>query len=143
MFDRPQIRALVRDQDFVRKKDKERGAWFSFVAVTENFLGNKKVNNHESHVTNLLSVFHDLGCSLSIKLHFLYSYFDRFPENLGAISAKQGERFHQDLKTMEERYQRKLNKHMMQTTAGKLNEITLIQSSIERASCINSCLTKM
>ena len=42
-----QIHALVLDQDFVRKmNDKERWAEFSFVAVIENFLGNKKSNNY-------------------------------------------------------------------------------------------------
>ena len=43
VFNGPQIRALVWDQDLVRKmKDKERGAWFSFVAVMKNLLCNKK-----------------------------------------------------------------------------------------------------
>ena len=38
VFDEPQIHALVCDQDFVWKmNDKERGAWFSFVAVMENY----------------------------------------------------------------------------------------------------------
>ena len=114
VFDGPQIRALVRDQDFVRKMDdKERGAWLSFVAVMENFLGNKKADNYETLVATMLSAFHDLGCNMSVKLHFLYSHLDRFPENLGAVSDEQGERFHQDLKTMEDRYQGRWDKHMM------------------------------
>ena len=104
VFDGPHIRALVRDQDFVRKmNDKERGAWFSFVAVMENFLCNKKANNYETLVINLSSTFHELGYNMSIKLHFLYSHLDRFPKNFGIVSDEQGERFHQDLKTMEER----------------------------------------
>ena len=41
---------------------------------------------------------------MSIKVHFLHSHRDRFPENLGALSDEQGERFHQDVKEME-RYQ--------------------------------------
>ena len=42
---------------------------------------------------------------MSVKLHYLYSHLDRFPENLVVVSDEQGERFHQDLKIMEERYQ--------------------------------------
>ena len=45
-----------------------------------------------------------MGCNMSIKLHFLNSHIDYFPENLGAVSEEQGERFHQDLKELEVRY---------------------------------------
>ena len=85
--------------------DKERGAFICG--------GNKKANNYETLVTNLLSTFHSLGCNMSVKLHFLYSQFDRFPENLGTVSDEQGDRFHQDLKTIKERYQGRRDKYMM------------------------------
>lgn len=42
---------------------------------------------------------------MTYKLHFLYSHLDYFPENLGDYSEEQGERFHQDIKEMERRYQ--------------------------------------
>ena len=113
VFNGPQICALVRDQEFARKKNhKERTAWLSFVAVMANFLGNKKADNYETLVANMLSAFRDLECNMSVKLHYLYSHLYRSPENLGAVSDKQGERFHQDLKTMEERYQGGCDKHM-------------------------------
>ena len=49
VFDGPQIRTLVHDQDFVRKmNDKERRVWYSFVAVMENVLGNKTANNYKT-----------------------------------------------------------------------------------------------
>ena len=50
---------------------------------------------------------------MSIKLHFLNSHIDYFPENLGAVSEEQGERFHQDLKELEVRYQGRWNTNMM------------------------------
>ncbi|KAL7630004.1 UNVERIFIED_CONTAM: hypothetical protein RMT77_019877 [Armadillidium vulgare] len=50
---------------------------------------------------------------MSIKIHYLHSHLDNFPENLGDVSDEQGERFHQDIKTMEERYQGRWNSHMM------------------------------
>ncbi|GFT02667.1 hypothetical protein TNCV_3690721 [Trichonephila clavipes] len=42
---------------------------------------------------------------MGIKIQFLHSHLDRFLQNLGDFSEEQGERFHQDLRTMEERYQ--------------------------------------
>ncbi|GFU49023.1 uncharacterized protein TNCV_2333161 [Trichonephila clavipes] len=53
----------------------------------------------------MLSNLKELGCNMSIKIHFLHSHLDRFPQNLGDFSEEQGERFHQGLRTMEERYQ--------------------------------------
>jgi len=42
---------------------------------------------------------------MSIKVHFFHSRLDRFPENLGDFSEEQGERFHQGVKVMGDRYQ--------------------------------------
>ena len=79
IFNGPQIPALVRDQEFARKmNDKERTACLSFVAVMANFLSNKKGDNYETLVANISSPSHDLGCNMSVKLHYLYSH--RFPE---------------------------------------------------------------
>ncbi|GFX11089.1 uncharacterized protein TNCV_4503041 [Trichonephila clavipes] len=50
---------------------------------------------------------------MSVEVHFLHSHLDYFPENLGAVSEKQGERFHQDIKEMERRYQGRWNVNMM------------------------------
>ena len=41
---------------------------------------------------------------MSIKVHFLFSHLDQFPDNLGDHSDEQGERFHQDLKVKEDWY---------------------------------------
>ena len=82
----------------------EKNAWISFSAVTKNFLGNFKAPNYRDLVKDLLTSFQQLGCNMSVKVHFLHSHLDYFPENLGEMSEEQGERFHQDLKTMEKRY---------------------------------------
>ena len=103
----------MRDQAFVRAiNDKEKAAWLSFVDMMKNFLGNKKAGNHENLVGNMLSAFHDLGCKMSIKVHFLFSYLDKFPDNLGAVSKEQRKRFHQDLMTVE-RYQGRWDRRML------------------------------
>ena len=90
----------------------EAAAWDSFVDDVKRFLGNTKVANYQNLVEGMLKNFHSLGTRMSIKLHYLYSHLERFPENLGDLSAEQGERFHQDFRTMEERYQGRWDAHM-------------------------------
>jgi len=50
---------------------------------------------------------------MNLKIHFLDSHLDWFPENLGNYSEEQGERFHQDIREMERRYQGRWNENMM------------------------------
>ena len=85
----------------------------AFVLVVKNFLGNNKASNYEELITNMLYVFKSLGCNMSIKMHYLFSHIDRFPENLGTMSDEQGERFHQEIKEMETRYQGRWDAAMM------------------------------
>lgn len=66
----------------------------AFVKVIKEFLGSKKASNNRELVSNLLKILHDIGANMSIKLHFLHSHLERFPENLGDLSDEQGERFH-------------------------------------------------
>ena len=48
-----------------------------------------------------------------LKLHYLNSCLSYLPENLGPASEEEGERFHQDLKEMEQRYQSLWNVNMI------------------------------
>ena len=50
---------------------------------------------------------------MSFKLHFIDSHVEYFPENLGNYSEEQGERFHQDIKVMDQRYQERCDENMM------------------------------
>ena len=51
---------------------------------------------------------------MSLKIHFLHSHLDFFsPENFGAVSDEHGERFHQDISSMEKRHQEKWNCAML------------------------------
>lgn len=114
IFDGPQIRKLVKDLHFTDSMNEaESHAWISFVTVIKNFLGNHKAENYADLVNDMLISFKNLGCNMSIKVHYLHSHLDRFPVNLGDFSEEQGERFHQDLKTMEDRYQGRWDTHMM------------------------------
>lgn len=114
IFDGPQIRQLIRDPEFENSmKEVELEAWKAFVLVVKNFLGNKKATNYAELVTNMITAYRNLGCNMSIKMHYLFSHMDRFPENLGAMSDEQGERFHQDMREMETRYQGRWDAVMM------------------------------
>ena len=95
----------MNDHEFPSSMSKEEFyKWDAFVKVVKNFFGNKKASNYKELVANLLSSFEDIGAKMSSKVHFLHSHYDRFPENLSALSDEQGERFHQDVKEIEERY---------------------------------------
>jgi hypothetical protein len=50
---------------------------------------------------------------MTLKVHFLDSHLDFFLKNLGAVSDKHGERFHQDISNMKKRYQSKWSLSML------------------------------
>ncbi|GBM02375.1 hypothetical protein AVEN_138479-1 [Araneus ventricosus] len=54
-----------------------------------------------------------MGCNMSLKIHFLHSHLEFYPENLGPVSDEHGERFHQDISNMGARYQGKWNPKML------------------------------
>ena len=106
IFDGPQIRQLFRDPEFKNSTNEvELVAWKAFVLVVKNFLGYNKARNYAELVNSMLTAFRNLGCNMSVKKHYLFSHMDRFHENLGPMSDEQGERFYQDMKEMETRYQ--------------------------------------
>ena len=50
---------------------------------------------------------------MSLKLHFLFSNFNFFKDNLSDFSEEHSERFHQDMKNIEKRYQGRWDRAMM------------------------------
>jgi len=77
--------------------DKELAVWKSFKYVVHGFLGNIKTENSDMLIENLLRNYKNMGCKMSLKIHFLHSHLDFSPDNFGAVSDEQGERFHQDI----------------------------------------------
>ena len=99
VFDGPQIRQLLRDISFVSSMNPiEARAWMAFTNVIRDFLANKKTNNYKELVAELLSSFQNWGCIMRIKVCFLKTHLDSYPENLGSVSNEQEKRFHQDIK---------------------------------------------
>ena len=97
-----QIRRMNTEQIFSTYHDNPRkNAWRSLTAVVENFIGYFKAPNYYDLSKQLLNSYEKLGCNMSVKVHFLHSHVNYFPENLEAMIAEQGESFHQDIKTIE------------------------------------------
>ena len=133
VFDGPQIRQHLKDNAFPSSMNEtERQAWLSFVSVVENFLGNTKSDDYRNIVETMLENYHKLGCNMSIKVHFLNSHLEQFPDNLGAVSDEQAERFHQDIKVMEERYQKRWDIHMMADYCWSIQRKMLCKSPFQK-----------
>lgn len=114
IFDGPEIRKCFRDEKFPSiMTEIEKAAWFSFRDVSEKFLGKGKGYECSKMVEDMVNNFQKLGCLMNLKLHFLDSHLDYFPENICDYSEEQGERFHQDLKEMERRYQGRWDINML------------------------------
>ena len=114
IFVGPQIRQVLKDTDFEELLNlKELRAWEAFKSVCSGFLGNTREPDYQACIEKLLKSYEDMGCRMSLKVHFLHSHLNFFPPNLGAVSDEHGERFHQDITKMESNYQGKRNPGMM------------------------------
>ena len=80
----------------------------------------------------MIKDFQKLGCLMSLELHFLNSHIDYFTINLGDYSDDQGERFIQDIKEMEKRYQGRWDVNMMSDHCWSLKRENEQQKGIER-----------
>ena len=114
IFTGPQVRLMLQCKELEDKMTaREAGAWKAFREVVQNFLGNKRSNNYELLVNNLMEEYKTMRCRMSLKMHFLLSHLDFFSPNMGDVSEEHGERFHQDISDMERRYQGRWNCNMM------------------------------
>ncbi|XP_076030793.1 uncharacterized protein LOC143018986 isoform X1 [Oratosquilla oratoria] len=114
IFVGPQIKKVLESTEFSNKINRiERTAWNYFIAVVKGFLGNYIAENYQQLVQDLVKAFGAMGCKMSLKVHMLDAHQDKFKDNFGAYSEVQGERFLQDMKEIEWRYQGHHNKKMM------------------------------
>jgi len=81
--------------------------------VVTGFLGNRRADNYKDLVEELLSSYQKLGCNMSVKIHFLSSHLDFFPENCSSVSNEHGERLHQDIAAMEGGYKGKWSPYIV------------------------------
>jgi hypothetical protein len=79
VFIGPQIRKLFRDEQFDHILiGNEKRAWNDFRLVATNFLGNNKADNYKEFDEGVFLSYEELGCNMSLKIHFLHSNLD-FP----------------------------------------------------------------
>ena len=98
VFIGPQIRRLSKDQQFEAVlSDKEKAAWLNFEKVSNGFLGNFKAAYFTELVQDLVDSYEQLGCNMSLIMHFLFSHLDLFPLNCGDVCDEHRECFHQDI----------------------------------------------
>ncbi|GBM70154.1 hypothetical protein AVEN_1800-1 [Araneus ventricosus] len=57
--------------------------------------------NSFSETLSLRNFFEDFGCNMSLKIHFLDSHLNFFPDNCRQVSDDHGERLHRDIANME------------------------------------------
>jgi len=77
IFIGPQIRDTIKDEYFDKLlQGDEKAALDSFKFVVKVFLGDRRVQNYEELVNNLLQSYQNLGCNMSLKIHFLHSHLD-------------------------------------------------------------------
>ena len=76
IFVGPQIRELIQDKKFDEDlNETERNAWLSFMRIFKDFFVNHKAVKYQDVVQDLLTSCNATGCSMSLKIHSLESYF--------------------------------------------------------------------
>ncbi|KAF2366395.1 hypothetical protein FHG87_002845 [Trinorchestia longiramus] len=86
IFDGPQIRVLVsiKDTSFDDALNPAGlSVWLSLKSVIANFLGNHRSAQYQKVVDELMENFRRLCACMLVKMHFLRSYRDYFPEICG------------------------------------------------------------
>jgi len=73
---------------------RQRNAWLSFKRIFKDFLGNHKAANYQDVVQDLLTSYKAMGCNMSLKIHFLESELDFFPEKFCKVCDEHVGRFH-------------------------------------------------
>jgi hypothetical protein len=76
------------------------------------FFGNHQAENYLDMVAYPVQ-YKAVGCNISLKVHFIDSHRDFLPENLEGVSNDHKQQFHQDIFTLEKRYQGKWSTSML------------------------------
>src|ERR1043165_8373694 len=84
-----------------------------FRSICKDFRGNHRSQNYMDIGQELLQSYQALECKMSLKVHFLMSHMDFFPDNMGSVSDEHGEIFHQDVSVMEKPYKGKWSPAML------------------------------
>jgi len=77
---------MFQDENFLgTMTDVEKRACKVFEMCLKTFYRNNKVPDFEEIVSDMIENYERLECLMNVKLHFLDSHLNYFPENLGVI----------------------------------------------------------
>lgn len=114
VFNGPDIKKMLKSQKFFTLLSPfEREAFQSIKDVVNNFLGNHRAENYQEIIQTMMTNFHRLKINMSPKIHYIHQHLDFFRDHLGKISDEHGERFHQEIKAIEHRFQGKKDQNML------------------------------
>lgn len=83
-FTGPQIKEFMKNFEFKNKLEPvQLVAWEAMKKVIAGFLGNKRDDNYETIVREMINSFKNMGVNMSLKIHFLRDHLNFFPPNLG------------------------------------------------------------
>lgn len=114
VFNGPDIKKMLKSEKFENLLSPfEKAAFQSIKDVINKFLGNHRADNYREIVATMMENLHRIRVNMSPKIHYLHQHLDFFRENLGKISDEHGERFHQEIKSIEFHFQGKSDTHML------------------------------
>ena len=96
-----QICHFLDNEDFEVTIDELELAWHAFKYVFKGFLEKHQEAQRDCILENIIKYYQNLGCNMSLKIHFLHSHLPFFPEDAGDISDEHRERFYQNIASME------------------------------------------
>ena len=97
---------------------------------------NHKAVNYSDMVADLVQLYKVAACNMSSKVRFSDPSLDFFPENLWTVSDEQGQRFHQDISTMEKLGQGKWGPSMFAEYCWTLRrDVLQVKYSSKSSSC--------
>jgi len=103
----------------------EKRAWDAFRLVSSNFVGNIRAESYKELIKDMLSLYHKLGCNMSLMIHMLHSYLDFFPDNFGMVSDENRELFIRKLQKWRQDIRESGPPPYWVTTAGRSPEMLL------------------
>jgi hypothetical protein len=106
IFIGPQILVIIYDDPSEHMlRETEKSARLTFRTICVYLVGNLKAESYKEIFEDVLSAHQTVRCNtMSLKTGCLHYHLKFFTPNLGPVSDKHGERFHQDFSTMQKRY---------------------------------------
>ena len=110
-----QIKKIIQCDEFANLLNRtKKTAWNSFGAVVHGFLGNTKAENYLQLVQTLIKNYAKMRYRMSLKVHSLDAYLQKFKDNMGAYTQRsKTSSFMQIILDFKRRYHGQYNENTM------------------------------